>query len=109
MSSNRMVGALLFKDGRVLLGHRTETRAEFAGVWDMVGGHVEQDESLAGALRRELKEELGVDVEQNSNGPSEPYLAALATAARRRSRRFPPDLLARASALPGCRSMSPWR
>jgi hypothetical protein len=34
MSSNRMVGALLFKDGRVLLGHRTETRAAFAGVWD---------------------------------------------------------------------------
>jgi 8-oxo-dGTP pyrophosphatase MutT (NUDIX family) len=51
MSSNRMVGALLFKDGRVLLGHRTETRAELAGVWDMVGGHVEQNESLAGALR----------------------------------------------------------
>ena len=66
MSSNRMVGALLFKDGRVLLGYRTETRAEFAGVWDMVGGHVEQNESLARALRRELKEELGVDVSTTS-------------------------------------------
>jgi 8-oxo-dGTP diphosphatase len=62
MSSNRMVGALLFDDGRVLLGHRTKTRAEFPGVWDMVGGHVERHESLAGALRRELKEELGVEV-----------------------------------------------
>jgi 8-oxo-dGTP diphosphatase len=57
-----MVGGLLFTDGRVLLGHRTKTRAEFPGVWDMVGGHVERHESLAGALRRELKEELGVEV-----------------------------------------------
>jgi 8-oxo-dGTP pyrophosphatase MutT (NUDIX family) len=32
----------------------------------MVGGHVERHESLAGALRRELKEELGVEVVMTS-------------------------------------------
>lgn len=55
-----MVGALLFADGRLLLGHRAPSRTEYPDVWDMVGGHVEPGESAVAALVREVREEVGV-------------------------------------------------
>lgn len=56
-----VAGALLDGD-RVLLGHRAPARRWFPDVWDLPGGHVEAGETEAAALRRELAEELGVDV-----------------------------------------------
>ncbi len=53
------VGALLIDDGRVLLGRRAGHKS-YADCWDIVGGHVEPDESLDAALARELVEEIGV-------------------------------------------------
>ncbi len=53
--------ALIVRDGRVLLGRRHPTRAYYPGVWDLFGGHVQEGESPAMALRRELAEELGID------------------------------------------------
>jgi 8-oxo-dGTP diphosphatase len=53
------VGALMLRDGRVLLGRRSAHKT-CAGCWDVPGGHVEPGETLAAALRRELKEELGI-------------------------------------------------
>jgi 8-oxo-dGTP diphosphatase len=58
-----MVGALLVAGDFVLLGYRHPGRAEFAGTWDMIGGHVEPDETPAEALGRELYEELGITAE----------------------------------------------
>lgn len=54
------VGALLIRDGRILLGRRRDEGDWLAGAWDVFGGHVEPGESGPQALRRELAEELGI-------------------------------------------------
>ena len=54
------VGALLVKDGRILLGLRRDDCDWLAGAWDVFGGHVEAGESGPQALHRELVEELGI-------------------------------------------------
>lgn len=48
-------------DGRFLLAQRPPGKA-YAGYWEFPGGKVEDGESPAAALSRELHEELGIDV-----------------------------------------------
>jgi 8-oxo-dGTP diphosphatase len=55
------VGILIRPDGRLLLASRPEGKP-YAGYWEFPGGKLEAGESVALALRRELHEELGVDV-----------------------------------------------
>jgi 8-oxo-dGTP diphosphatase len=50
-------------DGRFLLGQRPPGKV-YAGYWEFPGGKVEPGESAPGALKRELHEELGIDVER---------------------------------------------
>jgi 8-oxo-dGTP diphosphatase len=59
---HRVVGAMLVHEGSILLCHRTATRAWLPDVWDLAGGHIEDDESPAQALVRECREELGIDI-----------------------------------------------
>jgi 8-oxo-dGTP diphosphatase len=56
--------ALLLNRGRVFMLRRARDRP-LAGQWEFPGGKVELDESPADALRRELREELGLAVEQH--------------------------------------------
>ena len=54
------VDGVYIKDGKVLLlKRRTEP---FKGCWGLVGGRVEEGESLREALRREFKEETSLDI-----------------------------------------------
>jgi len=60
-SSKPTAGALCVEDGRVLLARRAAE--PFEGRWDIPGGFLEEGEDPVAGLRRELKEETGLDVE----------------------------------------------
>lgn len=55
-------------DGHVLLARRAQVSYS-AGLWGLPGGHVEDDETLAAAAARELREEVGVDVDASTLEP----------------------------------------
>ena len=56
-----VAGALFDGEGRVLIAQRPAGKA-LAGRWEFPGGKVDVGESEHAALRRELREELGVEV-----------------------------------------------
>ncbi len=58
----RVVAAVVEREGRYLITQRRE-HAVLSLLWEFPGGKVEPGESLADGLRRELKEELGAEVE----------------------------------------------
>lgn len=60
---HRIAAAALVRDGQVLLGHRHPGRRHYPNCWDIVGGHVEPRETPADAVRRECREELGIDID----------------------------------------------
>jgi len=55
-----IVNALFVRGGKVLLARRSAHRAAYAGLWSFPGGHQEAGETLAEALLREVREEVGV-------------------------------------------------
>jgi 8-oxo-dGTP diphosphatase len=56
----RVVAALIFKDGKVLVCQRTRHQT-MPLKWEFPGGKIEDGEQPRDALRRELDEELGID------------------------------------------------
>lgn len=55
------MASVIFRAGRVLAGRRTAP-SHLAGRWEIPGGKVEPGEADEDALRREIAEELGVEV-----------------------------------------------
>ena len=60
--------ALVDADGRVLIAQRPAGK-QLAGLWEFPGGKMEPGERPEGALIRELKEELGIDVKEPCLAP----------------------------------------
>ena len=60
--------ALIDADGRVLIAQRPEGK-QLAGLWEFPGGKVDAGERPEEALIRELKEELGIDVQESCLAP----------------------------------------
>jgi ADP-ribose pyrophosphatase YjhB (NUDIX family) len=54
-------GAAILRDGRLLLVKRL--RAPEAGTWSLPGGKVDFGEPVADAVRREIREEVGLGIE----------------------------------------------
>lgn len=58
------VNGVYIKYGKILLPKRN--REPFNAYWHLVGGHVEENETLKEALRREFKEETNLDIDVGS-------------------------------------------
>ncbi len=58
----RVVAAVIEREGRYLITQRRPSAA-LPLLWEFPGGRVEQGESDAAALQREIRHRLGVDVE----------------------------------------------
>lgn len=60
-NSDRVVAVVVYTAGKVLLGQRPAHK-RYGNLWEFPGGKMEPGESHLDATRRELKEELGLDV-----------------------------------------------
>jgi len=58
----RVVGAMIEQEGRYLITQRSP-KGTLPLLWEFPGGRVEAGETDAGALARELREEMGIGVE----------------------------------------------
>ena len=61
MSAVPVVAAVVERDGRYLLGRRPEEKRH-GGLWEFPGGKLDEGESADDAARRELAEELALEV-----------------------------------------------
>lgn len=57
-----IVAAAIIRRNEHILLSRRKPNSHLPNLWEFPGGKVEPDESLPAALRRELQEELGIDV-----------------------------------------------
>ena len=67
-----VVAALAERDGKLLIARRPDGR-HMGGKWEFPGGKLEKGELPEEALRRELKEELGVESEIGKIAAAIPY------------------------------------
>ncbi len=65
------VGVLVRADGDFLLTSRPNGKV-YEGYWEFPGGKLEKGESVEQALRRELREEIGITI-----GPAQPWKVEL--------------------------------
>jgi adenine-specific DNA glycosylase len=49
---------IFLKDGKILLRKRRDDEDNYAGLWDIPSGHVNKNESIEDALKREMKKEV---------------------------------------------------
>lgn len=63
--------AVISRDDKVLIARRSD-HAHQGGLWEFPGGKVERNETVQQALKRELKEELDIDL--NLNGNTQPLI-----------------------------------
>jgi mutator protein MutT len=70
------VSGILIDDSRVLVERRRANDDSDPGVIVLPGGHVNKGESLEQALRREMREELGIQVEKMKFAFTRTYTAS---------------------------------
>ncbi|WP_018143215.1 (deoxy)nucleoside triphosphate pyrophosphohydrolase [Alloscardovia criceti] len=58
----RVVAAAIIQDGKIFCAQRPEGK-DLAGFWEFPGGKIEAHEAPEEALKREIREEFGADIE----------------------------------------------
>lgn len=53
----------LHKEGKLLIAKRSDKSKFLPGKYELIGGYIEFGETIDEGLKREVKEELGIDVE----------------------------------------------
>jgi len=76
MTVNIAVAAIRNQKGEYLLQRRSITR-EFPSHWEFPGGKLNPDEDSQTALRREVKEELGIKIMFDPTHDNQPFVTAL--------------------------------
>ena len=64
--------AIIEKEGKVLCARRSE-HMKHPLKWEFPGGKKEENENFEACLKREIKEELGIEIEIQEQLPSFPY------------------------------------
>jgi 8-oxo-dGTP diphosphatase len=67
MSTNaiEVVAAVIFREGKVLCVQRPQNSKEYISLkWEFPGGKVEQGENRIQALKREIREELQIEIQK---------------------------------------------
>ncbi|HHW47619.1 MAG TPA: 8-oxo-dGTP diphosphatase MutT [Clostridiaceae bacterium] len=59
-----VTAAIIINDGKVLIAQRAKNQ-NMAGKWEFPGGKVEPGETPEECLKREIREELGINIEVN--------------------------------------------
>lgn len=64
MDKIQKITAVIFlhKDGKLFLCKRSNSKTLFPGQFEVPGGHIEFGETLEEGLKREIREELGIEI-----------------------------------------------
>jgi 8-oxo-dGTP pyrophosphatase MutT (NUDIX family) len=64
MTAVNVIDFALFRppDRRILVQRRNFNRKQFPGLWELPGGHLEAGEDVEACIRRELREECGLEL-----------------------------------------------
>ncbi|KKR48418.1 MAG: hypothetical protein UT86_C0005G0002 [Candidatus Magasanikbacteria bacterium GW2011_GWC2_40_17] len=74
MKTRVIVSAVIEKDRDLLFGRKKINVGPYPNTWHLIGGGVDDGESLVDAIKREIKEEAGIEVEiSRSLGFDEDY------------------------------------
>lgn len=68
MKIRMFTAGVVVRDGKVLVLKRTEDDDTYPGLWDLVGGHFEKDETAERCMLREAMEESGLKPEIDKVG-----------------------------------------
>jgi 8-oxo-dGTP diphosphatase len=60
-----VVAAYIHEDGKTLIARRSTGAADVIGKWEFPGGKVKDGETEKEAIKREIKEEFGIEIKAN--------------------------------------------
>ena len=61
-NTNIVVVGFIVRDGRIFIAKRAATKSTMPDRFELLGGHLDPGETLGEALKREIREEIGLEV-----------------------------------------------